>query len=241
MSNVRVIKRYANRKLYDTERSCYVTLEDLATLIREGEEVKIIDNKSSEDLTTVTLAQIVFETEKKLAFMPLSLLRDLIQNSGSALKDLARGGVDVVAQKALDVREQASKLKNEVGERIGAIGSEVEASYEKEAKENAGTPQQAVSELVASSKAAFERLQETFEEKFKGSMSNVARVASLGRDIEDIRQRLNGVEDRIHGLPAEQKQAAATASSAATASTPTAPAAPVEEASALEPEGNGVA
>lgn len=211
MSNVRVIKRYANRKLYDTERSCYVTLEDLATLIREGEEVKIIDNKSAEDLTTVTLAQIVFETEKKAAFMPLSLLRDLIQNSGSALKDFARGGVESVQQKALDVREQASKLKSEVGERLGAIGGELEGAQK--GKENNGTAQQVVSELVTNSKTAFERLQQTFEEKFKGSMSNVARVASLGRDIEDIRQRLNGVEDRIHSLPAEQKGAASAAPS----------------------------
>lgn len=243
MSNVRVIKRYANRKLYDTERSCYVTLEDLATLIREGEEVKIIDNKSAEDLTTVTLAQIVFETEKKAAFMPLSLLRDLIQNSGSALKDFARGGVDAVQQKALDVREQASKLKSEVGERLGAIGGELEGG-QKGADSN-GTAQQVVSELVTNSKTAFERLQQTFEEKFKGSMSNVARVASLGRDIEDIRQRLNGVEDRIHGLPAEQKGVAPAAPSTSTSSSSTqAPEAEVKaESAAAAPEGetNGVA
>lgn len=236
MSNVRVIKRYANRKLYDTERSCYVTLEDLATLIREGEEVKIIDNKSSEDLTTVTLAQIIFETEKKLAFMPLSLLRDLIQNSGSAIKDLARGGVDVVQQKAQDVRDQASKLKSDMGERLGAVGHEVESALGNGAN---GHAPQGVSELVATSKTAFERLQKTFEEKFNSSASNVSRVASLGRDMEDIRQRLNGVEDRINSLPPEREAVAAPATSVPATSSEAAPVAS-EGAGPLQGEGDSI-
>lgn len=208
MSNVRVIKRYANRKLYDTERSCYVTLEDLATLIREGEEIKIIDNKSAEDLTTVTLAQIIFETEKKLAFMPLSLLRGLIQDSSQAIKGFAKGGVDVVQQKAQDVRETASKLGREVGERLAGNGGDGQSLGEAvggAGEQASAAAPQVIGDLVANSKVAFERLQKSFEEKFKGSMSNVARVASLGRDIEDIRQRLNGVEERINGLPQEVK------------------------------------
>ena len=61
----RVIKRYANRKLYDTSRSCYITLEEIAELLRTGEEIRIIDNKSKEDLTSVTMAQILVEEEKR--------------------------------------------------------------------------------------------------------------------------------------------------------------------------------
>ena len=57
---VKTVKRYSNRKLYDTERSKYVTLEEIADMIKAGEEVKIIDNKSKEDLTSATLAQIIF-------------------------------------------------------------------------------------------------------------------------------------------------------------------------------------
>ena len=82
MAGPKIVKRYANRKLYDTERSCYVTLDDISLMIRSGEDVTVIDNKSGEDLTSVTLAQIIFETEKKKHFMPLNLLRGLIQNSG---------------------------------------------------------------------------------------------------------------------------------------------------------------
>jgi polyhydroxyalkanoate synthesis regulator protein len=61
----RIIKRYQNRKLYDTNASRYVTLDDIATLIREGEDVQIIDNQNQDDLTSVTLTQIIFEQEKK--------------------------------------------------------------------------------------------------------------------------------------------------------------------------------
>jgi polyhydroxyalkanoate synthesis repressor PhaR len=61
---VRVIKRYANRKLYDTRDSRYVTLDRIAELVRGGEEVKVIDNGSKADLTKVTLAQIIYEEQK---------------------------------------------------------------------------------------------------------------------------------------------------------------------------------
>ena len=63
-SDTRLIKRYANRKLYDTQESRYVTLQQIAEFIREGHDVRIVDNRSKEDLTNVTLAQIIYEEEK---------------------------------------------------------------------------------------------------------------------------------------------------------------------------------
>ena len=76
----RVIKRYANRKLYDTQDSRYVTLEQISEMIRVGENVRVMDNNSKEDLTSVTLAQIIFEEEKKKkSFLPLGALRKIIQ------------------------------------------------------------------------------------------------------------------------------------------------------------------
>jgi len=63
----RVIKRYANRKLYDTRESCYVTLPQIAEFVRAGEDVQIIDNRTKENLTSVTLAQIIYESEKSPA------------------------------------------------------------------------------------------------------------------------------------------------------------------------------
>jgi polyhydroxyalkanoate synthesis repressor PhaR len=63
--NAKVIKRYQNRKLYDTQQSCYVTLEDIAKMIRNNEEVVVVDNKTKKDITSSTLTQIIFEAEKK--------------------------------------------------------------------------------------------------------------------------------------------------------------------------------
>ena len=62
---MRVIKRYSNRKLYDTEDKRYVTLEEVAQLVRGGADVKVLDNETNEDLTTVTLSQILLEKERK--------------------------------------------------------------------------------------------------------------------------------------------------------------------------------
>src|SRR5439155_20929014 len=89
MAETRVVKRYANRKLYDTQRSRYVTLEQIADMIRAGEDVKIVDNNSKEDLTAITLAQIIFEEEKKSSFLPLSALRNIIQTGGNSIQSFA--------------------------------------------------------------------------------------------------------------------------------------------------------
>ena len=90
----KIIKRYQNRKLYDTQQSCYVTLDDIAKMIRAAEEVMVIDNKTKSDITAATLTQIIFEAEKKAAqFAPLFTLREIIQNgNGSISSYLAKLG-----------------------------------------------------------------------------------------------------------------------------------------------------
>ena len=65
MSEIRIIKRYQNRKLYDTHQSCYVTLEEIAQIIREGNEIQVIDNKTKNDITYITQIQLLFDQEKK--------------------------------------------------------------------------------------------------------------------------------------------------------------------------------
>lgn len=93
-SRVKIIKRYQNHKLYDTQQSCYVTLGDIAKMIRANEEVMVIDNKTKNDITAATLTQIIFEAEKKAAqYAPLFTLREIIQNGdGSISNYLAKLG-----------------------------------------------------------------------------------------------------------------------------------------------------
>ncbi|MCB8943695.1 MAG: pesticidal protein Cry15Aa [Ardenticatenaceae bacterium] len=86
-----IIKRYPNRKLYDSEAKKYITLEGIAELIRTGQEVQIVDHSTGEDLTAVTLTQIIFEQEKKTGgFLPRSVLTGLVQAGGDTLGNLRR-------------------------------------------------------------------------------------------------------------------------------------------------------
>src|SRR5271166_5234236 len=84
----KIIKRYQNRKLYDTQQSCYVTLDDIAKMIRGNEDVMVIDNKSKNDITAATLTQIIFESEKKVAqYAPLFTLREIIQTGNGSISN----------------------------------------------------------------------------------------------------------------------------------------------------------
>ncbi len=75
----RLIKRYANRKLYDTESSTYVTLDDVESMVQKGSDLQIVDQTSGEDITGATLAHIVLEQQKLNPSLPVSILRGIIQ------------------------------------------------------------------------------------------------------------------------------------------------------------------
>jgi polyhydroxyalkanoate synthesis repressor PhaR len=86
-----LIKRYPNRKLYDTEAKQYITLEDIASFIRQGREIQVVDHSSGEDITALVLTQIIFEQEKKQAgFVPRSVLTGLVQTGGQTLGRMRR-------------------------------------------------------------------------------------------------------------------------------------------------------
>jgi len=118
-----VIKRYPNRKLYDTEAKQYVTLEAIAALIRQGEEIQVVDHATGEDLTAVTLSQIIFEQEKKLSgFLPQAVLTGLIQAGGDTLSALRR-----TLASPLDLARQ---VDDEIERRVQALTSRGELAVE---------------------------------------------------------------------------------------------------------------
>ena len=84
------IKKYANRQLYNTGTSTYVTLEDLATMVKSGEDFVVYDAKSGEDITRSVLAQIIFEQENKegQSLLPITFLRQLIRFYGDSMQML---------------------------------------------------------------------------------------------------------------------------------------------------------
>ena len=132
----RVIKRYGNRKLYDVDASAYVSMDELAALIRAGHTLQVIDNVSGEDITAQTLTQVVLEQGRRGGgLMPTDLLHDLLRRGGKALDagvEQLRHGVEGVAQRALApltrvvqapqekemrlLRQQISALESTLGE-----------------------------------------------------------------------------------------------------------------------------
>src|SRR4029078_9600251 len=84
MTTARTIKRYANRKLYDTRDSRYVTLDHIAAMVRAGDDVRVVENTTRADLTTATLAQIIFEEEKKAPRLSVAGLRTIIHGGTPA-------------------------------------------------------------------------------------------------------------------------------------------------------------
>jgi len=86
-----VIKRYPNRKLYNTEARQYITLEGIAGLIRQGQEIQVVDHASGEEVTAVVLTQIIAEQEKRrTGFLPQAVLTGLIRSGGETLATLQR-------------------------------------------------------------------------------------------------------------------------------------------------------
>ena len=88
-----LIKRYSNRKLYDVDASAYITLEDIAEMVRRGDEIKVVDYASGTDLTALTLTQVIFDQEKKLGgLLPQAILTRLLRAGNTTLQTI-RGGM----------------------------------------------------------------------------------------------------------------------------------------------------
>ena len=128
----RLVKRYSNRKLYDTSESRYVTLDEIGRWVKAGEDVKILENDSGEDLTAVTFAQIILEEERKTSgLLSLRVLRDLIQHGESALQGLAakvESGMEAIrtvperagrrVQELVQVSDRLAQLQQVVDETV---------------------------------------------------------------------------------------------------------------------------
>ena len=94
-----VIKKYANRRLYNTARSSYVTLDDLSKMVRDGEDFGVFDAKTGEDITRSVLTQIIVEEEgKDQNMLPTGFLRELIRLYGDPLQGVVPGYLDAAMQ-----------------------------------------------------------------------------------------------------------------------------------------------
>lgn len=183
---VRVIKRYANRKLYDTEDSRYVTLEEIAGLVKNGEDVRIMDNRTGEDLTEVTLAQILFEEQKKQKTrMPLDLLKSLISTSGETITDFIQKKVTRPVQ---TIKEEAERKVDEIRRRS-------ETTVEDTAKQ--------VKDFFAHTQQSLDEVQRKIDDRIQGVLATMPGVHT---QLKAMRQRIEELEARLR--PADGDEAA---------------------------------
>jgi polyhydroxyalkanoate synthesis repressor PhaR len=115
------IKKYANRRLYNTGTSTYVTLEDLATMVKEGDDFVVFDAKSGEDITRSVLAQIIFEQENKEGqnLLPINFLRQLIRFYGDSMQMLVPRYLEVSLE---SLTKEQEKFRQQMAQAFG-VGS----------------------------------------------------------------------------------------------------------------------
>jgi len=139
---IRVIKRYESRKLYDTEESRYISVEDIAAWVREGQEVRVLDNATSDDVTAQILTQIIHDEGKQgRSFLPNELLHELVRFGEQAVSsgvEQVQGTVDRLFQASIDrlgpvrrAREEMSHLRDRLGKLERTLET-LEASTEAE-------------------------------------------------------------------------------------------------------------
>ena len=181
----KIIKRYTNRKLYDTVESRYVTLDEIAEMIKQGAEVKIVDNRTKDDLTSVTLAQIIFEEEKKKNQMPLSVLREIIRRPGDALSGF---------------------IQKEVSPRVASIREEAETRLDRLLRREEGGGE-LKDDLLRAGQRTIEDWQRRADDRVKALVESVTgTLPALGSDLGQLSRRLEELERRLDAL--EKKPAA---------------------------------
>lgn len=179
---MRLIKRYPNRKFYDTEDRQYVSLKGIVSLVSAGEEIQVMDNKSGEDITTLTLSQILREQEKRDSFLPQSLLTSLIRTSSGGLQRLRKSLQ--ASLKALEV------LEDEVQENIDALADRGEISL--------AEAQELREELLTRAQRSQATLEERISKEIEASLIRL-RVPTRS-DLEGLNSQLEQMESKIDSL-----------------------------------------
>jgi len=184
---VRLIKRYGNRKLYDTRASRYVTLDNVAELVRAGEDLRIIDNDTGEDLTAVTFAQIIFEESKQKNGMPgVPLLRRIIQQGEEAVQDFINS-VDR-GREALDsVRTRAEKRVRELVQG----GEAPKRGGGKRADRNL------LEDLIEAPQRQLEQFQHRIDSQVRNSLERVRAFPMVKSELRRLEKSIRSMEQRL--------------------------------------------
>jgi polyhydroxyalkanoate synthesis repressor PhaR len=184
----RVIKRYSNRKLYDTKDSRYVTLLQIAEMVRGGEEVQIIDNNTKDDLTEVTLAQIIYEEQKAHARnVPLQTLKELIHaRTEKVLADLREGPIG----RLIPGSKPPEKLDEKPAEAPPPKDKDVKEKEPEKERESKPT-------LVDQAKEKFEEVQHQVDERIRAILISFRPLQQLQHEVRRLNERIEELERKL--------------------------------------------
>jgi polyhydroxyalkanoate synthesis repressor PhaR len=183
-----VIKKYANRRLYNTGTSTYVTLEDLAKMVKKGEEFTVQDAKSGEDITHSVLTQIIFEQESKTGntLLPISFLRQLIGYYGDQMQmvvpSFLEHSMKAFTEQQVQMREQMTK----------AFG-------ETPLTKNLQMPIQLMEEQVKRNTDMFHQAMQMFS-PFLGAQPPKEPKKAEAKDIDELKEQLRTLQSKLDNL-----------------------------------------
>ena len=193
-SDAVIIKKYANRRLYDTSASRYVTLDHLRELVREGRDFKVIDAKSGDDLTRGVLAQIIFEEESKgETLLPVEFLRQRISFYGDSMQSMVPSYLQMSMETfARQHQAMRDKMAGAMGE---AMGGNSMAMLEEQAKRNMAMFQQAMSMFTPFSTGAS-----------MGDMPGAPSQESSAKsdDVQALRAELDAMRQKLDQLASKE-------------------------------------
>jgi polyhydroxyalkanoate synthesis repressor PhaR len=175
-----LIKRYANRKLYNTQTIRYITLKGIKELIDEGEEVRVIDNETGEDITNVALSQILVDSERSNSDVSGSLLSQILGRGGDALYEALRKSVDDASENIGEFQERFRRF----------VGADEEGRGTRRRHEG-----RSLSDWIAYASPDFEQM-------IQKSVERVFKILDLPRrsDIEALNRNLERVAEAVETL-----------------------------------------
>ena len=181
------IKKYANRRLYNTGTSTYVTLEDLAVMVKNGEDFVVYDAKTGEDITRSVLAQIIFEQENKegQSLLPIAFLRQLIRFYGDSMQTLVPRFLEMSISSL--TREQ-EKMREQMAKAFGASGF---STLEEQARRNMEMFERAFSMFTP-----FTRRENQNDEGEKSSSRGETDIDEIKHQLDEMQKRLDRLSDK---------------------------------------------
>ncbi len=171
MDEPKIIKRYSNRKLYDTIESKYVTLNDISDMVRKGIDVRIIDNQTNKDITSAVLAHVLFNEEKSRSTLSIGTLKDLIQSGQETISDYYH-------KKFLPKfsKDKISKGSNDASDQEGSV------------------------EITSFLKASLDNLDRQFRLNIDDFINSFPSVKKIREELDRISERMIRLESRLDSI-----------------------------------------